>query len=177
MSPNRSLEQVEDVDSDGLVRRTIPRWQMREENALHRSVYIAVVCVVGSQVCLVVHRRSTTKDVNPGLWDVAFGGVCGVGESPGQAARRELEEEAGIGGVELTSLGTGLYEDSKNRVLGTVFLARYQGELIFVDGEVIDSRRVRVEQIDDWVSSTPVCLDSVSLVLPRVRAYLDSAAI
>src|SRR5690349_17836327 len=102
------IENVEVVDERGTVVAVVPRPQMRAENLRHRSVGI-VVCS-GSRV--LVHRRADWKDVWPSRWDVAFGGVCDVGERYTDAARRELAEEAGIdvGEDELLDLGEGWYD-------------------------------------------------------------------
>ena len=48
-----------------------------------------------------MHRRTTTKDVYPGRYDMFCGGIVGAGESYDVCAARELEEELGISGVPL----------------------------------------------------------------------------
>ncbi len=54
----------------------------------------------GTDGRLLVHRRADDKDVYPGWWDLAAGGVVGAGEAYGAAARRELAEELGVIGVD-----------------------------------------------------------------------------
>ena len=58
---------------------------------------------------VVVHQRAAWKDVAPSAWDLAFGGVCGVGEGWLESATRELAEEAGLTDVPLTDLGQGTW--------------------------------------------------------------------
>ncbi len=70
-------ELVEEVDSGGHVMRIITRSQMRASNARHRCTYIVVR---NSRGGVLVHQRAPWKDIWPSRWDVAFGGVCGVGE-------------------------------------------------------------------------------------------------
>ena len=72
---------------------------MRAENLRHRSVAIIVTSSDGR---LLVHRRADHKDVFPGLWDLAAGGVVAPGETYELAAERELAEELGIDGVEIS---------------------------------------------------------------------------
>jgi isopentenyldiphosphate isomerase len=88
-----SGERVEVVDEHDHVNEVVLRRRMRAENLRHRAVYILVT---DSADRLLIHRRSDAKDVWPGRWDIAAGGVVGVDESYDSAARRELVEELGI---------------------------------------------------------------------------------
>ena len=45
---------------------------------------------------VLIQKRVATKDVFPNLWDVSVAGHVGAGESPLNAAHRELQEELGI---------------------------------------------------------------------------------
>ena len=100
---------VEWVDDEGRVLGIVARSRVRAENLLHRSVFVAVRSVGGGE--LLVHRRAAWKDVWPGYWDLAAGGLCAVGEPWAAAARRELAEEVGIEVVDLEELGTFAYRD------------------------------------------------------------------
>ncbi len=70
---NSPPEMVEEVDAAGNVLRLVSRREMRAEGLRHRSVFIAVMSEAGQ---ILVHRRAETKDVWPGWWDLAVGGVC-----------------------------------------------------------------------------------------------------
>lgn len=95
-------QQVGIVDVNGNVIEVIDRAEMRRRGARHRCTYVVVIRTDGR---VVVHQRAPWKDVAPSLWDLAFGGVCDVGEGWLASAKRELAEGAGIAGVELTHLG------------------------------------------------------------------------
>ena len=84
---------VDIVDESGRVVGTVTRAEMRARNLRHRAVGVLVRTAGGD---VVVHRRSDWKDVWPGYWDLAFGGVLQPGEDWIDGARRELAEEAGI---------------------------------------------------------------------------------
>ena len=158
-------ERVEEVDGAGHVVRVVARAEMRRRNLLHRAVYVLVV----DAGRLLVHRRAGWKDVWPGRWDVAFGGVAGVGERPLATANRELAEEAGVA-APLETLGSGRYEDGEVRVMGEVFLARTGGPFSFQDGEVVETEWVPLPGIDAWLACHATCPDGVAIALPLLRA-------
>ncbi|HRW37036.1 MAG TPA: NUDIX domain-containing protein [Aquihabitans sp.] len=159
---------VEVVDLEGRVVRVVPRAQMRAERLRHRCTY---VIVVDHAERLVVHRRADWKDVWPGRWDVAFGGVVAVGEDWGAAAQRELLEEAGIE-AGLQALGGGTYDDGDVAVLGRVYLARHDGPFTFPDGEVVASDRIPLDDVAGWIASHELCPDSVALAAGAFGALL-----
>jgi len=160
---NSPQEDVEEVDRAGNVIRVISRREMRATVARHRAVFIAVISSRGE---LLVHRRALTKDIWPGWWDVAVGGVMSPGESADAAAIRELHEELGITNVSLTPLGTGGYEDKDVRLLSASYLCRHDGPFSFSDGEVIESTWVPLADLIEWLRHHQVLPDSRALVLP-----------
>ncbi len=160
---NSPQEDVEEVDRAGNIIRVISRREMRATVARHRAVFIAVVSSRGE---LLVHRRALIKDIWPGWWDVAVGGVMAPGESADIAASRELQEELGLTGVSLQPLGTGGYEDKDVRLLSATYMYRHDGPFTFSDGEVIESAWVPLIGLLEWLESHQVLPDSRALVLP-----------
>lgn len=159
-------EPVEVVDESGAVLDVVPRSVMRSQRLRHRCTYIVVVDL---DERLVVHQRALWKDVWPGRWDVAFGGVVGVGEEWGQAALRELREEAGID-AGLQALGGGVYDDLDVSVLGKVYLARHDGPFTFPDGEVVQADRIPLDQVEGWITDHELCPDSLALAASALGA-------
>lgn len=135
---------------------------MRRRRLRHRATYIVVVDGAGR---LVVHQRALWKDVNPGFFDVAFGGVCGVGEDWMTSATRELAEEAGLALADLSPpslVDLGPFEFGDD-VVGRFFVAGVPGtaqDLNPADGEVIAVDAVALDDLDDWYQSRSVCADS-----------------
>lgn len=166
---NSPRETVEEVDRTGAVLGLVTRREMRENRLWHRSVFVAVVSNDGQ---LLVHRRADTKDVWPGWWDLAVGGVCAPGESWHDAAVRELAEEVGVEGVDVEFVATGAYCDADAALVAAVFICRTDGPFRFADGEVTEAHWVRPEDLDEWLGAKKFLPDTVSLVVPRVMSRL-----
>jgi isopentenyldiphosphate isomerase len=88
-----SGEIVDLVDEDDLVIGRAPRREVRARNLLHREVAAIVRNSAGQ---IYVHRRTESKDVFPGMYDMFVAGMVAAGESFEDAIRRELAEELGI---------------------------------------------------------------------------------
>lgn len=157
-------ELVEVVGDDGAVTGVVTRGEMRARNLRHRAVFV----VVRSEGRVLAHLRADWKDVWPGRWAVAFGGVVGVGESWSAAACRELSEEAGIDVAEagLTHLGGGRHDDADVRVLAEVYAVVSAGPFRFTDEEVVAVEWVDEDSLDEWCAHRPVVPDDVAIVLP-----------
>ncbi len=132
------------VDEQNNVVGAAARRDMRAQRLPHRSTYILVF---NSQGELYVQKRTMTKDVFPGYYDPAAGGVVLAGESYEEGAYRELEEEMGIRGVPLTWLFDFYYTDERTRVWGGVFTCVYDGAIVLQEEEVESGAFVPVETI------------------------------
>ena len=88
------------VDRDDNIVDEVPRHVMRSRSLRHRVTYIFVFDTSGR---LFVQKRTPTKDLYPGYYDLAAGGVVCVGESYEDSAAREAREELGIIDVPLQS--------------------------------------------------------------------------
>ncbi len=135
------VEHVDVVDDDDRVVATVTRAEMRARRLQHRAVAVAVF---GSDGRLLVHRRADTKDVWPGQWDLAAGGVVAAGEGYDDAARRELAEELGVD-VPLDRfepLGSGRFRDDSVALLGRGYRVVHDGPFTFTDGEIAEVRWV-----------------------------------
>ncbi len=153
---------VDIVDEDDQVVDVVTRREMRARNLRHRSVGIAVLDHEGR---VLVHRRADTKDVWPGRWDMAVGGVVDAGEGWEEAAARELAEEVGSR-APITEIGRGRYEDDDVRAIGRMYVARDDGPFEFADGEVVEAFFVTVAELRERIARDVFVPDSLVMVWP-----------
>lgn len=132
------------VDERNNIVGSARRRDMRAQRLPHRSTYILVF---NSQGELYVQKRTTTKDVFPGFYDIAAGGVVLAGETYEQGAERELEEEMGIRGVPLRRLFDFYFEDAATKLWGCAFSCTYDGTVVLQEEEVESGAFVAVDEI------------------------------
>lgn len=155
-------ELVDIVDESDRVIAVVSRREMRARRLRHRAVYIAVQ---GSDGRLLVHQRSFAKDVRPGAWDIAVGGVVGSGESYDAAAVREMAEEIGVIAITPTPIGGGTFGDESFELIGRCYHVVHDGPFTFADGEVIRAKWVDRGELDALLATEEVMHDSVALLL------------
>lgn len=102
-------EIVDLVDENDEVIGRAPRQEVRGRNLLHRKV---AAIVRNNRGEIYVHRRTETKDVFPGMYDMFVAGIVISGESYQGAIRRELKEELGIDGADPAFLFKSRYRDT-----------------------------------------------------------------
>ncbi|WP_223886710.1 NUDIX domain-containing protein, partial [Pseudomonas amygdali] len=86
-------EQIAWVDEQDRLLGSRVRADLRERGLIGRGTYILLFNSAGE---LCVHRRTLSKAIYPGYWDVAAGGMVQADESYDESAARELEEELGV---------------------------------------------------------------------------------
>jgi 8-oxo-dGTP pyrophosphatase MutT (NUDIX family) len=132
------------VDEHNHVVGAIPRREMRSKRLPHRCTYILVFNTPGH---LYVQKRTMTKDVFPGYYDPAAGGVVLAGESYEVCAKRELAEEMGIQDVPLLWHFDFYFADAHSRVWGGVFSCVYDGEIVLQEEEVESGAFLPIDDI------------------------------
>ncbi len=163
-----SEEIVTVVDGENRPIAELPRHRVRSENLHHRATYIFVFDRHGR---VLVQRRTTIKDVYPGRYDLAAGGVVAAGESYEECAEREAAEELGIRGTALEPKLDLYYEDERNRCFGRVFTCVHDGPFTLQPEEVESAAFHTVDEIAAG-RIEPLTPDTL-LAFERLRA-LDS---
>ncbi|MBV4539302.1 MULTISPECIES: NUDIX hydrolase [Pseudomonas] len=162
------LEQIAWVDDADQLLGALPRAELRERGLIGRGTFILLFNSAGE---LCINRRSLSKAVYPGYWDVAAGGMVAADESYAESAARELEEELGVCGVELRFHEKFFFDQPGNRLWCAVFSAVWDGPLRLQPEEVIEARFASLEQVEIEQQQLAYCPDSLA-ALQRYRQRL-----
>ena len=159
-------ELVDIVDEDDRVVATATRREVRRRHLLHRCTYVLLRNAAGE---ILVHRRTDTKDVFPGAYDVFSGGVCAAGESYDDCARREVAEELGVMGADLRFLFVHRYRGPGGPAWGAVYEGRWDGAVRGQESEVAWLAWVAPDRLDRMLGELPFCPDSRE-IFERLRS-------
>lgn len=118
-------EMVDIVDKNDKVIDTVPRSQMRKKNLRHRTTYFMIFNSKGE---ILITKRTKTKDIDPGLYEIP-GGTISAGETYEESAYREIKEELGIKNIKLKTLFDFSYEDEKRKEISRVYTLVYDREI------------------------------------------------
>jgi 8-oxo-dGTP pyrophosphatase MutT (NUDIX family) len=158
-------EQIAWVDEQDQPLGAIRRSELRERGLIGRGTFILLFNCAGD---LCVHRRTLSKALYPGYWDVAAGGMVQADETYAESAARELEEELGVSGVPLTAHEHFFFDQPGNRLWCAVFSAVWDGPLHLQPEEVLEARFIPVAEALSESLSKPYCPDS----LAALKRYL-----
>lgn len=158
-------ERIVWVDEQDKVLGSLPRAELRERGLIGRAAFILLFNPAGD---LCVHRRTLSKAVYPGYWDIAAGGMLGADESYRQCAQRELEEELGVAGSRLQEHGRFFFDAPDNRIWSAVFSACSDQPLRVQPEEVLEAGFVPFAQVLQDIQRQPFCPDS----LVALRVYM-----
>ncbi len=139
------------VDEADRVIGQAPRREIRTKNLLHRGVGIFCRNPAGE---IYVHRRTDTKDVFPGLYDMSVGGMVASGETYADAARREIAEELGIIGPDPRFLFKHRYRGDANNAWISVYEVDWDGAIRHQEEEIAWggylSLEALVAKLEEW---------------------------
>lgn len=151
------------------------RSRMRSLNLPHASTGVLLVDDDGR---IYVHRRTATKDVYPGMWDVWAGGVVRAGERPAAAAARELAEELGVRDVPFEPLFTVWFRDERLNELAFAFRARWgearNGPIVHQTSEVAEGHWLTLAELHELLGdpARPMIPDG-RILLMRYLAQVE----
>lgn len=165
-------ELVDLYDEHGAVVGVAPRSRVRAQNLRHGATAVLVRDALGR---IYVHRRTTTKDVYPGLLDFAAGGVLQAGENPHEGALREVEEELGVVGAALTAVGPDDYADELSSYRAFRYTTTFDGPIRWQPEEVSWGTWLTVAALRRAIERSPqeFVPDSAALWADRLAAWAD----
>jgi isopentenyldiphosphate isomerase len=160
-----SEEIVALVDVNDRLTGEAPRSRVRKEGLIHRVSYIFVFNAQGQ---LLLQMRTSIKDLYPGYFDAAAGGVLLASESYERSASRELREELGIC-APIKAHFDHYFDDGFNRYWGRVFSCEHEGPFTLQASEVQSVEFVNVEQVlnGQYSPLTPDTLEVLNKWLNR----------
>lgn len=161
MITNPAEEIVAIVDRDNRPIGAVSRRIMRQQQLIHRACYILVFNSKGE---LFIQKRTQNKDIYPGYWDLAAGGVVLAGESYEESAQRELREELGVTTAKLRFLFDQYYEDGDNKVWGRIFSCTSNGPFILQAEEIDYGRFIPLAEIEQLHRTEAVTPDGLQLL-------------
>lgn len=154
------------VDEHDRLLGSVSRAEMRRRGLIGRGTFILLFNMAGE---LCVHRRTLSKAVYPGYWDVAAGGMVQAGESYAESAARELQEELGISDAELCEQQRFFFDEPDNRLWCAVFSACSDAPLCLQEEEISEAGFLPLAGLAQWLQGRQVCPDS----LCALRLYLQ----
>lgn len=150
-------EMIDIIDAQDTVLRTATREEARQKNLMHRSAHIYIF---NSKGHIFIHKRTQTKDIFPGLYDMKVGGVVSSGESYLKAAKRELKEEIGAE-AELEFLFNFRYKTKDDNFLAKVYKCIYDGPIQLQEEEIEEGLFVSFEKLKEMMTEIKFCPDSI----------------
>mmetsp|Transcript_23789 Transcript_23789/g.62223 ORF Transcript_23789/g.62223 Transcript_23789/m.62223 type:complete len:204 (+) Transcript_23789:124-735(+) len=182
VAPSFDPSELFDIcDTDNKVTGQAPRGRVHAEGLYHRSVQVVVLDRAGR---MLLQRRSPTKDVAPGCWDLSCAEHLQPSEAYRAAAARGLEEELGIPrgppSDGLTQVLPAFLQDNAYPHAGKIdrefvecyLLADYDGPITLDGVEVVESKWIAATEAHAFASArenaAPWFVDTMS----RLRAAL-----
>ena len=115
--------------------------------------------------------RDPDKDIYPGCLEASAGGSALAGETPEQAAGREMLEETGLTAGKLELIGTTWKPQSRSVVYAYLAVVDCEKDSVRLQqGETADYRWVEPETFLRMVREEPV----LQIQYPRYKPYLDT---
>lgn len=150
--PQRGEELFDVVDEQDQVTGRATRAEVHRLGWLHRAVHVMVFNKRGE---VLLQQRSALKDVHPGLWDSSVSGHLDAGEDYAAAAVRELDEEMGIRGTEVTEVARLAACPDTGWEHVRVYHARHDGAVRFPCAEIRAALWLPPAEVNAWLAAKP----------------------
>jgi CheY-like chemotaxis protein/8-oxo-dGTP pyrophosphatase MutT (NUDIX family) len=151
-------EVVDVVDDDDRVVGQAARREVYARRLRHRVVAIMARRSTGE---VFVHRRPAGKQVFPSRYDMFLGGAVGTGEDYETAARRELEEELGVGPPAIRHVLSFRHDGDQAPSWMAVYEVVWDGPVAPDPHEVVWGEFLPVAELDRLLATEDFCPDSL----------------
>ncbi len=149
----RADEVFDVVDDEDKVVRQETRGKVHAEGLTHRAVHIFAFNRQGE---LFLQKRSHLKDTMPLRWDSSAAGHLDAGESYAAAAVREVEEELGIAGAELTWVAILPPSEANGYEFIQVYETTIKPSKIRLPAAEVDCGEFfSLESVEEWIEASP----------------------
>ena len=140
------------VDEEDNVVGSERRDVIHRDGLKHRAVHIFALNKHGE---IFLQKRSRLKDKCPGLWDSSAAGHVDAGEEYQACAIRELEEELGLTGHNVTEVGKLGAHANTGWEHVRLYATLADGKIRFPCVEIEYGQWFTMPQIDAWVEAVP----------------------
>lgn len=114
--------------------------------------------------------RDPDKDPYPGCWEASAGGSALAGETPEEAARREMREETGLDAETMELIGMTWKPETRSVVYAFLGIVNCEKDAVRLqEGETADYRWMAPEPFLRLIREEPV----LKIQYPRYKPYLD----
>ena len=164
-----AIETFDVVDEADRIIGQASRGHVHERKLLHRAVH---VFIQSRSDYWLLQRRSDQKDSEPLLWTTSCSGHVDSGEEYREAAVRECKEELGFDPDPIKMRE--IFRCSACLETGNefvrVFLCRSTGQILPNPVEILDTRELRLDEIEFELSESPrFYSQSLRHIFPFVR--------
>ena len=151
MGSSESEESFDVVDPDDRVLEQLARSEVHRRKLRHRAVHVFLFRQDG---CLLIHKRSDTKEEFPSVWTSSCSGHVSAGEDYDATAVRELSEELGVdSAVERLQKFTACDDTSQEF---TVLYRCCSDAAVMPDPvEIAEIQWMRLDAIHGWMTRSP----------------------
>lgn len=130
------------------------------QNAIEKGIVrrISRVIITNYLGEILLQKRNDVV-IYPFRWNDTVSGHVDVGETYREAALREMKEEMGISGIDLSEVGKFYIAENSGecelKAFNTLFTGTYDANPVIDPGEVSDFKWVWKEDLTEWLKEKP----------------------
>ena len=158
---------------DGQGNRTGETWERSRAREIPEGKfhYVCDVLIRHQDGTFLLTLRDPEKDLYPGCLEASAGGSALAGETPEEAAGREMKEETGLEAEHLDLIGITRKPGSRSMVYAYLAVADCDKDAIRLqEGETAGYRWVETPEFFRLIREEPV----LKIQYPRYKPYLDT---